>query len=58
MVPWWECIDDNGRWLALGQDFSNYPPLYLYVLAIATLLPLPRVFSVKLVYVAFDFLAI
>ncbi|MCP5519550.1 MAG: hypothetical protein H7A45_20095 [Verrucomicrobiales bacterium] len=56
MVPWWECIDDNGCWLALGQDFSNYPPLYLYVLAIATSLPLPRVFSVKLVYVAFDFL--
>lgn len=55
MIPWSEFIGREGAWKALGQEFSNYPPLYLYLLILATWLPLPRLFAIKLVYVAFDY---
>jgi len=55
MIPWSEIIEREGAWRAWGQDFSNYPPLYLYLLTLATWLPLPRLYAIKLVYVAFDF---
>jgi Gpi18-like mannosyltransferase len=55
MIPWSEFIAKQGAWKALGQDFSNYPPLYLYLLTVATWLPLPRLFAIKLVYVTFDY---
>jgi len=34
LQPWYEYIRDNGGFWALGADFSNYTPLYLYGLAI------------------------
>jgi Gpi18-like mannosyltransferase len=53
-VPWSEAIEREGAWRALAQDFSNYPPLYLYALTAATWLPLPRVWAIKLVHGVFD----
>ena len=55
MIPWSEIIEKQGAWNSLGQEFSNYPPLYLYLLTVATWLPLPRLFAIKLVYVGFDY---
>jgi len=55
MTPWSEFIEREGAWQVLGQEFSNYPPLYLCLLTLATWLPLPRLFAIKLVYVAFDY---
>jgi Gpi18-like mannosyltransferase len=53
-VPWSEAIERAGAWRALAQDFSNYPPLYLHALTVATWLPLPRVWAIKLVHGVFD----
>lgn len=39
--PWITYIRENGGFLALGDSFSEYAPPYLYLLAIATYLPLP-----------------
>ncbi len=57
MIPWSEFIRSHGVWNSWGQEFLNfnYPPLYLYLLTVATWLPLPRLFAIKLVYVAFDY---
>ena len=27
MIPWSQIIEKEGAWKALGQGFSNYPPL-------------------------------
>ncbi len=56
MIPWSGIIEREGAWKALGQDFSNYPSLYLYLLTLATWLPLPRLWAIKLVYVVFDYI--
>ena len=57
MIPWSEFIRTHGAWASWGQAFLNfnYPPLYLYLLTLATYLPLPRLYAIKLVYVIFDY---
>jgi Gpi18-like mannosyltransferase len=54
---WYDYSVQHGRWAALKDDFSNYPPLYLYLLSLSTLLPLPKLHAVKAVPIAFDYLA-
>lgn len=55
---WYDFIVENGGFRALGSDFSNYTPPYLYMLAITTLLfgNLSKVVAIKLVAVSFDFI--
>jgi Gpi18-like mannosyltransferase len=55
MIPWSGIIEREGAWKALGEEFSNYPPLYLYLLTLATWLPLPRLWAIKSVYLVFDY---
>ena len=54
--PWYDFIVSNGGYGALRHDFSNYSPLYLYLLTLATYLPLPKLYAIKLVSISFDFL--
>jgi Gpi18-like mannosyltransferase len=56
LSPWYDFIVSNGRFSALGFDFSNYSPPYLYLLAMATYLPLPKLYAIKLISVLFDLL--
>src|SRR6266542_4176175 len=54
---WYDYFLQHGRWAALKDDFSNYPPLYLYLLSLSTLLPLPKLYAIKLISILSDYLA-
>jgi Gpi18-like mannosyltransferase len=56
LSPWYDFIVGYGGFSALQYDFSNYSPLYLYLLALSTYLPLPKLYAIKLVSISFDFL--
>ncbi|CAN5340857.1 hypothetical protein BH24GEM3_BH24GEM3_11370 [soil metagenome] len=56
LSPWYDYIVNNGGFRALGHRFSNYTPPYLYLLALATYLPLSKLYAIKLISVLFDFL--
>ncbi|TNE81816.1 MAG: hypothetical protein EP332_02390 [Bacteroidetes bacterium] len=51
---WYETLDQGG-FMALKESFHGYPPIYLYFVWIATLLPLPPLWAIKLFSVAFDY---
>jgi Gpi18-like mannosyltransferase len=36
LLPWYQFIIYHGRWHAMGLEFSNYTPPYLYLLAMLT----------------------
>ena len=55
LSPWYEYIRDHGGFRALKDDFSNYTPPYLYLMTIATYLPIPKLAAIKWVSVVFDF---
>jgi Gpi18-like mannosyltransferase len=55
MLPWSDFIRSHGGFGALRHEFSNYTPLYLYLLTLATYLPLPRLYAIKTVYCVFDY---
>jgi Gpi18-like mannosyltransferase len=55
MGPWYDFIANHGVFSAFGRRFSDYSPPYLYLLAVATLLPLKKLYAIKLVSVVFDF---
>jgi len=54
---WYDFIRAEGFWRAFRYGFSNYTPLYLHFLALATLVPIPKLYAIKLVSVVFDFVA-
>ena len=56
LSPWYDFIVGNGGFGALEYHFSNYSPLYLYFLTLATYLPLPKLYAIKLVSISFDLL--
>ena len=55
MGPWYDHIASHGGFRAMGSGFSDYSPPYLYLLAVATFLPLGKLYAIKLVSVLFDF---
>jgi Gpi18-like mannosyltransferase len=62
LAVWYEHLLKNGRWHALagiGEDFRSYcyPPLYLYLISLSTLLPLPKLYAIKLISVSGDYIA-
>jgi Gpi18-like mannosyltransferase len=60
LSPWYDFFVDHGRWRGLGEleeEFASYPPLYMYLISLSTLLPIPRLYAVKSISVASDFLA-
>jgi len=52
---WYAFIHDNGGFWAYKHIFSNYSPAYLYLLGIANLIPIPDLYSIKLMSMIFDF---
>ena len=56
LSSWYDFIVSYSGFDAFGYDFSNYSPLYLYFLALATYFPLPKLYAIKLVSISFDFL--
>jgi Gpi18-like mannosyltransferase len=59
-VPWAEFIQNHGGFRALDSGFANYTPPYQYLLVIFTyyLFPaLPKIISIKLIPIVFDFVA-
>ncbi|MCL6589354.1 MAG: hypothetical protein K6U80_05300 [Firmicutes bacterium] len=56
LVPWYDHIVGNGRFLALRNEFSDYNVPYLYLLTLATYLPVAKYTAIKLISLLFDFL--
>lgn len=59
---WYDSCLEHGRWHAIGEPAGQlpsycYPPLYLYLVSLSTLLPLPKLYAVKAFSVAADYLA-
>lgn len=50
---WYDALDEGGA-AALGDDFANYNPPYLYLLYLATLLPVPELVAIKCIGMLFD----
>jgi Gpi18-like mannosyltransferase len=51
---WYAFIAQHGGFAALRYDFANYNVPYLYLLALLTYTPIPALWGVKLISVAFD----
>ncbi len=54
LSPWYDFIKSHGGILALKYNFSNYNESYLYLLIIATLLPLSKITAIKSISIFFD----
>lgn len=56
LIPWYDYIVSHGIWISLGDEFSNYTPSYLYLLALATLSNgvISKVTAIKLISILFD----
>ena len=59
VLLWYRFILQHGRWAALGQNFANYTPPYLYLLSLASLLDgvVEPLAAIKLISVLFALLA-
>lgn len=55
LKPWYDFIQTHGGFAALRYDFSNYNPPYLYLLAIATIVPIKANLAIKGISIGFDF---
>jgi Gpi18-like mannosyltransferase len=55
-MNWYDYIVAHGIINAMGDEFANYTPPYLYLLSLATLTKsfLPKLIAIKLIPIAFD----
>ncbi len=53
---WYDYIETHGGFSALRDNFSNYTPPYLYLMWLATKLPVQKLYAIKLIAIPFDFL--
>ena len=55
-LKWYDYIVNHGIFNAIGDEFSNYTPPYLYLLSLATLTKsfLPKLTAIKLIPITFD----
>lgn len=57
-LKWYHTLLKVGRIDALGTNFYNYSPAYIYLIDIMTLFPwIPKLVAIKLILIFFDFLA-
>jgi Gpi18-like mannosyltransferase len=56
LIPWYNHIMTYGAWASLGEEFSNYTPPYVYLLALVTNIHglFSAVTSIKLISILFD----
>lgn len=57
LSPWYHYFIEHGRLAAFKDDFSRYPLLYLYIVSLSTLLPLPKLYAIKLFSILCDYVA-
>ena len=57
LLAWFDFLEERGHFLALRHDFSNYQPLYLYLMAAVSKFGawIPKIVALKAVSIAFDF---
>lgn len=53
---WYDYIQTHGGFGAFKDNFSNYTPPYLYLMWLATKLPVQKLYAIKLIAIPFDFL--
>ncbi len=53
LSPWYDQLAQTG-FAGLSGDFSNYNPPYLYLILLATHLPLPKIVAIKVISMVFD----
>jgi len=53
LIRWYDYIKKYG----INIGFSNYPPLYLYLIALITYIPIPKIIAIKLISIFFDIIA-
>ncbi len=54
LSQWYDFMQTHGGFAALKYNFSNYNPPYLYLLALTTYLPIPKLVAIKTLSVVFD----
>ena len=54
LSQWYDFIQTHGGLAALKYNFSNYNTPYLYLLALATYIPIPKLVAIKTISVVFD----
>lgn len=54
LSQWYDFIQTHGGFAALKYNFSNYNVPYLYLLAVTTYLPIPKLVAIKTLSVVFD----
>ncbi len=54
LSSWYDYFVQNGQFKSLGGNFSNYYVPYLCLLSLSTLLPLSKIYAIKLISVVFD----
>ena len=54
LSQWYDFIQTHGGFAALKYNFSNYNTPYLYLLALTTYLPIPKLVAIKTLSVVFD----
>jgi len=60
LSKWYDFFVEHGRWRGfseLTEQVANYPPLYMYLVSLSTLIPLPKLYAIKLITIATDYLA-
>ncbi len=51
---WYDFIQTHGGFAAMKYNFANYNPPYLYLIALTTFLPIPKLIALKSISVVFD----
>jgi hypothetical protein len=51
---WYDYIKSNGGFAAFKNNFYNYNPPYLYLIALTTYTPIPKLIALKSISVVFD----
>ncbi|HEX6483725.1 MAG TPA: glycosyltransferase 87 family protein [Ktedonobacteraceae bacterium] len=56
LSQWYDFIQTHGGFAAFKYNFSNYNVPYLYLLTLATYIPIPKIVAIKAISVLFDVL--
>lgn len=56
LSPWYNELKENGGLKALELNIGNYNIPYITILALLTYLPIPEIYSIKLVSILFDYI--
>jgi Gpi18-like mannosyltransferase len=60
LSDWYDYFVENGRWQGLGRAVDQlrsycYPAVYMYLVSLSTLLPLPKIYAIKLISILADY---